>query len=207
MVHRKSWGHIVAIVILGLAVMCAPASSQQFSAPKNVSANADFSFTPQLAVDLGGNIYVVWEDDTNTNNNILFSRSTDSGATFSAPKNLSNSSGFSFSPRIATDTHGGINVVWEDDTPGNLDVMFSHSTDGGLTFSTPLNVSNDAPNSDSPQIAADARGNLYIFFSRSSDKGATFSTPKNLSNSPGQSSAPQIKVDAGGNINVVWADN
>jgi len=94
MVHRKSWGRIVTIVILGLAVMCAPASSQQFSTPKNVSNNSDFSFTPQLAVDLRGNIYVVWEDDTNTNSNILFSRSTD-GGTFSAPKGVSNSAGFS----------------------------------------------------------------------------------------------------------------
>src|SRR2546426_153968 len=102
MVQRKSWGHIVAIVILGLAVVCAPASSQQFSTPKNVSNNSDFSFTPQLAVDQGGNIYMVWEDDTNTNSNILFSGSTDGGATFSAPKNISNSSGFSFNPRILT---------------------------------------------------------------------------------------------------------
>jgi len=217
MVHRKSWGHIVAIVILGLAVMCAPASSQQFSAPKNVSANADFSFTPQLAVDLGGNIYVVWEDDTNTNNNILFSRSTDSGATFSAPKNLSNSSGFSFSPRIATDTHGGINVVWEDATPGNLDVMFSHSTDGGLTFSTPINVSNDAADSSALQIIADTAGNLFvawendtlnlaIIFSRSTDGGVTFSTPARVSANAGASVSPQMAVDPGGNISVVWVD-
>src|SRR5712664_2459027 len=218
MVHRKSWGYIVAIVILGLAVMCAPASSQQFSAPKNVSNNLDFSFTPQMAVDLGGNIYVVWEDDSNTNSNILFSRSTDGGVTFSAPKNLSNTSGFSFNPRIAADTHGAINVVWEDDTPGNLDVMFSHSTDGGLTFSTPLNVSNDAPNSDSPQIAADASGNLYILwentsvtlavvFSRSTDGGVTFSTPVNVSTNAGGSFSPQMAVDPGGNISVVWEDD
>jgi len=218
MVHRKSWGYIVAIVILGLAVMCAPASSQQFSAPKNVSNNLDFSFTPQMAVDLGGNIYVVWEDDSNTNSNILFSRSTDGGVTFSAPKNLSNTSGFSFNPRIAADTRGAINVVWEDDTPGNLDVMFSHSTDGGLTFSTPLNVSNDAPNSDSPQIAADANGNLYLLwentsvilavvFSRSTDGGVTFSTPVNVSTNAGGSFSPQMAVDPGGNISVVWEDD
>src|SRR5882762_5425796 len=217
MVHRKSWGHVVAIVILGLAVMCAPASSQQFSAPQNVSNNPDFSFTPQLAVDLGGNIYVVWEDDTNTNTNILFSRSTDGGATFSAPKNLSNSSGFSSSPRIATDTHGSINVIWEDDTPGNLDVMFSHSTDGGLTFSTPINVSNDPADSSGLQIVADTSGNLLvawendtlnlaIMFSRSTDGGVTFSTPARVSASAGAAVSPQMAVDPGGNISVVWVD-
>ena len=142
MVHRKSWGRIVTIVILGLAVMCAPASSQQFSTPKNVSNNSDFSFTPQLAVDLGGNIYVVWEDDTNTNSNILFSRSTD-GGTFSAPKGVSNSAGFSFNPRIAVDSGGTINVVWQDspDFYRTSNVFFSRSSDGGITFSTPMNLS------------------------------------------------------------------
>src|SRR6266404_8440454 len=189
MVHRKSWGYIVAIVILGLAVMCAPASSQQFSAPKNVSNNLDFSFTPQMAVDLGGNIYVVWEDDSNTNSNILFSRSTDGGVTFSAPKSLSDTSGFSFNPRIAVDTHGAINVVWEDDSPGNLDVFFSRSTDGGTTFSAPIDLSADAADSANPQVATDAAGNIFvvwendtagalgILFSRSIDGGLTFSAP------------------------------
>src|SRR5258708_27901660 len=113
MFHGKSWVHVVKFVIVVLGVRGAPASSQQFSTPKNVSNNSDFSFTPQLAVDLGGNIYVVWEDDTNTNSNILFSRSTD-GGTFSAPKGVSNSAGFSFNPRIAVDSGGTINVVWQD---------------------------------------------------------------------------------------------
>src|SRR5882724_4682044 len=143
MVHRKSWGHMVAIAILGLAVMCAPARSQQFSTPKNVSNNSDFSFTPQLAVDLGGNIYVVWEDDTDTNSNILFSRSTDGGVTFSAAKSLSNTSGSSFNPRIAVDAGGSINVVWQDspDFFRTSNVFFSRSNDGGNTFSTPINLS------------------------------------------------------------------
>jgi len=117
---------MVAIAILGLAVMCAPARSQQFSTPKNVSNNSDFSFTPQLAVDLGGNIYVVWEDDTDTNSNILFSRSTDGGVTFSAAKSLSNTSGSSFNPRIAVDAGGSINVVWQDSPD-----FFGTSNQGG----------------------------------------------------------------------------
>src|SRR5882724_11893862 len=139
MVHRKSWGHMVAIAILGLAVMCAPARSQQFSTPKNVSNNSDFSFTPQLAVDFGGSIYVVWEDDTDTNSNILFSRSTDRGAAFSAPKGGSNS------------------VVWQDspDFFRTSNVFFSRSSDGGITFSTPMNLSGTSTSAfySTPQIA------------------------------------------------------
>src|SRR6267142_2082377 len=225
MVHRKSWGHVVTIVILGLAVMCAPASSQQFSTPKNVSNNSDFSFTPQLAVDLGGNIYVVWEDDTNTNSNILFSRSTD-GGTFSAPKGVSNSAGFSFNPRIAVDSGGTINVVWQDspDFYRTSNVFFSRSSDGGITFSTPMNLSGTSNSAfySTPQIAVhnagnisvvweSDTGNLAIWFSGSSDGGATFSSPMNLSNPFGNSLAnsnsPRLAPDLLGNINVVWAND
>jgi len=221
MVHRKSWGHVVTIVILGLAVMCAPASSQQFSTPKNVSNNSDFSFTPQLAVDLGGNIYVVWEDDTNTNSNILFSRSTD-GGTFSAPKGVSNSAGFSFNPRIAVDSGGTINVVWQDspDFYRTSNVFFSRSSDGGITFSTPMNLSGTSNSAfySTPQIAVhnagnisvvweSDTGNLAIWFSGSSDGGATFSAPKMLSTNTAGSIDPQIAVDKNGNINVLWEDD
>jgi len=199
MVHRKSWGRIVAIVILGLAALCAPASSQQFSTPKNVSNNSDFSFTPQLAVDLGGNIYVVWEDDTDTNSNILFSRSTD-GGTFSAPKGVSNSAGFSFNPRIAVDSGGTINVVWQDspDFFRTSNVFLSRSNDGGNTFSTPINLSQTIVSAfySVPQIAVDTAGNISvvwesdtgnfaIWFSGSSDGGTTFSGPKMLSTNTG----------------------
>src|SRR5882724_9919625 len=221
MVHRKSWGRIVAIVILGLAALCAPASSQQFSTPKNVSNNSDFSFTPQLAVDLGGNIYVVWEDDTDTNSNILFSRSTDGGVTFSAAKSLSNTSGSSFNPRIAVDAGGSMNVVWQDspDFFGTSNVFFSGSADGGLTFSTPINLSASMTSAfySMPQIAAHAAnisvvwesdtGNLAAWFSGSSNGGATFSAPKMLSTNTGGSIDPQIAVDKNGAINVVWEDD
>jgi len=47
------------------------------------------------------------------------------------------STGYSFNPRIAVDSTGGINVVWVDTTPGNQDVFFSRSTDGGAGFSAP----------------------------------------------------------------------
>src|SRR5689334_9463183 len=147
MVSRKRWGHVVAIVVLGFAVMCEPAWSQQFSTPKNVSNNADYSFTPQIAVDASGNIYMAWEDDTANNSNILFSHSTDGGVNFlptPAPKRVSNSLGCSFSPVMAVDASGNINIVWEDSGDCSFrtsNIFFSRSTDGGVTFSTPTNLS------------------------------------------------------------------
>ncbi|HKW87592.1 MAG TPA: PKD domain-containing protein [Candidatus Acidoferrales bacterium] len=209
---------VIALVTLVLAVMCGAARAQSFSAPKNVSSNADFSFTPQIAVDSHGNIFMAWEDDTSTNSNILFSRSTDGGATFSTPKNLSNTAGSSFSPRIAVGSDGSVNVVWEDTTPGSGDIMFSRSADAGTTFSTPVNVSNDPADSANPQITSDSAGSLYvvwdsdsgnlgILFSRSTDGGATFSAPLQLSTNTQGSITPEFAVDTNGDVSVVWEDD
>lgn len=216
MVHPSRWSQMVAVVGLGMALLCGSAQAQTFSAPKNVSNNADFSVTPQMAVDASGNISVVWEDDTASNSNILFSRSTDGGMTFSAPKNLSNTSGFSFNPRVAVDSKGAVSVVWLDDTPGNLDVFFSRSTDG-VNFSTPQNLSNDSADQGNPQVAVGADGGisvvwendditLGVFFTHSSD-GVTFSTPLDLTTNAGGSFSPQLAVGADGGINVVWEDD
>lgn len=211
-----SW--ILAIVIFGLMVLCAPAQAQQFSAPKNVSNNSDFSFTPVVAVDSNGTIYMAWEDDTDTNSNILLSRSTDGGLTFSTPINVSNTPGFSFNPRIAVGSAGNVNIAWQNFTTGNTIIMNSHSTNAGVSFSTALSLSNASADSGDPQIAADAAGNVYvvwdqdsfnlgIFFSRSTDGGATFSAPAPLSTNASGSVSPQIAIGLNGNLTAVWEDD
>lgn len=218
MARYTSWSQIFGLVILGFMVMCVPAQAQQFSTPKNVSNNSDYSYTPQIAVDSNGTIYMAWEDDTANNSNILFSRSTDGGATFSTPMNLSNTAGYSFNPRIAVVGARNVNIVWEDDTPGNTVIMFSHSTNAGANFSTPINLSNDSADSGSEQIAADATGNIYvvwehdtlnlgILFSHSADGGNTFSTPAVISTNSSGSVSPQIAIGLNGNVSVAWEDD
>src|SRR5260370_962335 len=139
---------------------------------------------------------------------------------FSAPKNVSNNVDYSLTPQVAVDATGNISVVWENDTI-NLGVFYAHSTDGGVSFSSPLPLTTNTSGSFGPQLAVDATGNIcvvweddfstraHVSFSRSADKGATFSTPQlNLSkDSTGNSTAPMIALDGGGNINLVWVDS
>ena len=207
------------LIILMVALPAFTVRAQSFSAPKNISNSAGSSSESRIAADSRGNIYVVWNDGNPSAFEIFFSRSTDGGATFSAPQNLSNNVGSSFSPAIALDSGGNINVVWTDNTPGHDDILFSRSTNGGVTFSAPQNLSNNTGDSFNSQIGVDSSGNinvvweddspgnLDIFFSRSTNGGATFSAPQDLSNSIGHSEIPQIAVDNSGNVNVAWQDD
>jgi hypothetical protein len=219
MVHPSRLGQFAAVALLALLSVCASTQAQvAFSTPANISNNTNSSLTPQVAVDATGNIYAVWEDDTASNSNILFSRSTNGGAIFSTPQNISKSSRSSFNPLIAVDAQGAVNVVWVSNAPGNNDIFFSRSTDGGSTFSAPLNLSNDPADSLSPQLAVDAAGNINIvwesddikfgvLFSHSTDGGATFSTPLDLATNTGGSFAAQLALASDGSINVVWEDD
>jgi hypothetical protein len=173
---------------------------------------------PPLPVN---NLCTVWQDSTPGNNEIFFSVSHDDGETFSTPQNISKNLGNSFSPQITCEGNN-VYVVWTDTTgldPGNFDIFFSFSHDGGLTFSTPDNLSENTGLSAAPQISAEGN-NVYvvwqdntptgstfdILFARSTDGGLTFSSlPDNLSENTGNSALPQISSE-GNNVYVVWVD-
>jgi hypothetical protein len=110
-----------------------------------------------------------------------------------------------------------------DNTTGNDDIQYRRSTDGGASFGSTINLSNDPGLSQDPQIATsgnnvyvvwkdntpysfDKTHNWQIFFKKSTDGGASFGSTIDLSNSHGFSLYPKIDM-SGGNINIVWQDN
>jgi hypothetical protein len=110
-------------------------------------------------------------------------------------------------------------VVWTDFAPdfSTSEILFARSTDGGATFSSPLdNISENTGLSSDPQISSEGNnvyvvwrdidiisGNDIIFFSFSHDNGQTFSTPDNISENTGVSGVPQISSE-GNNVYVIW---
>jgi len=189
-----------------------------FKITKNLSNNAGFSSQQQVVVS-GNNVYVVWRDDTSGNSDVLFKRSTDGGKTFGSTKNLSNNAGESRSPQIAA-SGNNVYVVWVDRTSGNsADILFKRSTDGGKTFGSTKNLSNNAGFSSQAEIAASGNNvyvvwvdsgpgnfNVDVFFKRSTDRGDDFDRTKNLSNNAGGSFRPHVAA-YGNNVYVVWEDN
>jgi hypothetical protein len=162
-------------------------------------------------------VYAVWEESLDGTNRIMFAKSTDRGNTFSKPANLTSGVGIdSETPSIAA--FGNIvYVVCTDNSPGNFDIFFIKSTDGGNTFSKPLNLSNDPGLSYQPWIATNGKNNVYlvctdnspgnynILFTRSLDGGASFDKPIILSNLKGVSNFPNIAVSGNDTVYIVWS--
>ncbi len=196
-----------------------------FSGPREISnlPSGHPLFRPQLAVDGGGNINVVWESVVSGSWEIFYSRSVDGGATFSTPKVISNYAGAAVDPQLAVDRLGNLNVVWQTQQAADLNrwnVWFSRSTDGGRSFRDPQPMCDDAAICNWPQIAVEPGGSIDVvwaeadcadcaydvFFRRSRDGGATFSAAQNLSNSTESLiTVPEIVADSSGNLNVVWS--
>src|SRR6266705_116586 len=146
--------------------------------------------------------------------------------TWSSPVNVSQAvSGFSGDPQIAVDSSGNINVVWAGYyLPG---IFFTRSTDGGTSFSAPVDVSN-GQRGTAPSIALDPAGSINIawqgflayyfcgsssvpltnyglFFTRTTDGGATFSAPQDVSTTSSDGIfGYRIAVDLKSQIDVAW---
>jgi len=166
-----------------------------FTPPRRLDTALAYAMCPAVAVSGDGAALAAWiqNDDPYGNDNgsdIFFAMSSDSGATFSMPVNISNNDEKSWCPRLAVDETGTIYVVW---TEGNafvdMRLFFTISTDGGKSFAAPRVLAGPA-GSMSPSIAVTKTGALWIawmsggntepfrsFAIRSLDRGLTFSAP------------------------------
>jgi hypothetical protein len=97
----------------------------------------------QTSSQFSGNVYAAWSDFHGRGcNEIVFSRSTDHGATFSAPMKISSVCS-NQGPNIAIGPTGQVYVSWFANNGGNRGVggnfvegaAFASSSDGGQTFS------------------------------------------------------------------------
>src|SRR2546426_3600572 len=109
-------------------------------------------FASGVAVDAQGRVFVssLTPGFSRKSSNIAVAVSSDRGLTFHgheiatsaspAPSPLpGNSFRYFLVPQIAADNHG-VYIVWDDYGRGNSNVMFVKSTDGGVTWTSPLQV-------------------------------------------------------------------
>jgi hypothetical protein len=202
---------------------------------ENLSNSSEDSDVAQMALDTFGNPFVVWSDETTGNGDIYFKKwdsvsgswtKMDGTAGFD---NLSANSGASINPQIKLDSLNMPYVVWVDATT-NMDIYFTKWTPStgdwtsmdGVTLGYD-NLSDNAGDSEEPQIELDSANNPYVVWRDLTLGGAdiyfTKWTPvanawtkmngtagyENISNS-GLAGYPLLQIDPDNYPYIVWED-
>ncbi len=199
--------------------------------------------SPVIAVSFDGTIYVIWEDKRNSNlyEDIYGTSSVNGGFTFGKSVKINDNEGLSrrYALDVTTDSKGAAHAVWmdwRDDADGlynpgggvdgkNLvNIYYSNSTDGGMSWSSNLILSNNSSSyfDYGPRIRIDSKdvihvvwatdlmgtGLVYTLYSRSADNGDSFSESVRIDNSSGSAiGVPSIAIDEKDVIYVVWEDD
>jgi hypothetical protein len=167
-------------------------------APLNSNAASDewYDGAPRVTTDAAGHWVAVWESydslggTIGTDGDILMARSTDNGATWTAPAPLNSNaaidSGDDSRPQVTTDAANHWVAVWESDESldGKLsedsDILVARSTDNGTTWTAPIslntNAEGDSGNDNVPQVTTDAAGHWVAVWESYESLGDTIGT-------------------------------
>lgn len=175
-----------------------------------------------LALGPDGALYAAW---TEYEGALWFSRSTDGGATFSAPLRISGGreAAPARGPSLAAGAGGRVYLVWTVGDDPEADIRLALSDDGGRSFGEPRVLFESGGHADGPKIAVDPEGILHVVYAespagpfqsyhvryaRSADGGRTFEAPKEISGprtrEVDSAGFPAVSVDGQGRVYVVW---
>jgi hypothetical protein len=124
-----------------------------WSTPVDLSEAGQDADNPQLAIDSNNNIVAIWYRSDGTNTIIQSSTSTDQGANWSTPVNLSEAGQDALDPQLAIDSNNNVYAIWYRSNGTNTIIQSSTSTDQGANWSTPDNLSEAGQDAGGSQIA------------------------------------------------------
>jgi hypothetical protein len=203
-------------------------TAKQRLGPSATTDDGD-DLVPCLSTDRKGTWIAAWYSKQSLNRtlhfdrNILFSRSTDNGLTWStnAPLNADASAGGDdLTPAIATDGNGRWIACWWSKGPDGI-IRTAYSDNNGATWSSPRSLTLSSQNYVNPRIAwagnqtwvitcsgSDLNyGNNDILLLRSTDNGVTFPERKLLDNGSTWELWPDITANNRGHLVVCWTSS
>jgi hypothetical protein len=138
-----------------------------WSSVVDLSATGQDAYDSQIAAAPNNTLTAIWYRSDGSNDIIQTSSSTDGGATWSTPVNLSAAGESAYTPQIAAAPNNTLTAIWYRSDGSNDIIQTSSSTDGGATWSTPVNLSAAGESAYTPQIVAAPNNTLTAIWYRS----------------------------------------
>jgi BNR repeat-like domain len=135
-----------------IAFVSSSDGGRTFTTPKMISGSAHYGQGSRPVVGPDGSLYVFWDGSTRlaTTDSTYVVKSTDGGATWSAPKAIAplvdiaplHNTAFRVNsyPAAAVAANGDVYATWDTETSAGSVAVYSKSTDGGNTWSAPARV-------------------------------------------------------------------
>jgi len=210
-----------------------PAQADFSSAAKNLSNSALTSKCPKVcSIPTSGSVFVVWVETDGDNDQLMFTQSTNAGATWTTPVAIlgagqllnrvdpideqADSYTFSF---VVDDPYIHIVTQWRENSSDDYEIYYLRSPDLGETWEAMLPLTNNSTDSRFPDVAVRGEyvhvtyqdswpGNEEILYKRIPGYGAgAVEMTRRLTFSSANTWAPRIAVSSSGeHVNIVYME-
>ena len=205
---------------------------QTWSVPNDIVPPSSDIIRNAITTDAFGNLHLLFGGSVYKVLSIYHTQaSSDSGwlaTSWSAPR-LVSVNGNSYMADIAIDSKGVVHVIFDDRghtlsdiCPGCADIFYRRSSDGGRTWSYPVNLSRSPTGSSRVQMEIDSSDVIHVVwdegwdrlsgqgesifstYTSSLDGGESWSSPTSFSYPEGTSAQLTVGSDGQGGVVVVW---
>lgn len=153
-------------------------AGETFTRPRQIAGGTKAKpiRAPALALGPKTTVYLAWTTGEDEAADIHLVQSNDGGATFTEPRVVAQTRGYSDAPALAVERSGVLHLAFAESAGGPFDryrIRYMRSEDGGRSFGTPLEMA--MPSEDSgaayPSLSIDGKGRVLLMWERYHAKG------------------------------------